>query len=83
MSERIILIPPTHEQSVYSFHIEKPLLSRFVEFLAGKGLSPWKPPVDLDKISENNEPLVQVDVESKSTHAMMEDLKKEFLGQED
>ncbi len=83
MSDSIILIPPTHEQSVHSFHIEEPLLSRFLEFLSGKGLSPWKPPVELDKNSENGEPLIQVDVESKSTPAMMEDLKKEFLDQKD
>ncbi|HEY1082795.1 MAG TPA: hypothetical protein VGE29_11060 [Prosthecobacter sp.] len=78
-TDPIILIPPTHEQSVYSFHVEEPLVTRFVEFLAQKGLSPWRPPVPLEKTGPNDEPLIQVDVESPATQAMMEDLKREFL----
>ncbi|SKB01000.1 hypothetical protein SAMN02745166_03281 [Prosthecobacter debontii] len=81
-TDPIILIPPTHEQSVYGFHVEERLLTRFLEFLEQKGLSPWRPPVPLDKNDANEQPLIQVDVESKATQAMMEDLKTEFLSQE-
>ena len=79
-TDSIILIPPTHEQSIYSFHIEEPLVTRFVEFLGQKGLKPWRPPVPLEKAGPNGEPLIEVDVESPSTQAMMEQLITEFLG---
>lgn len=78
-TDPIILIPPTHEQSVYSFHVEEKLLTRFLEFLEQKGLTPWRPPVNLEKENEDAESLVQVDIETEATHAMLEDLKAEFL----
>ncbi len=78
----IVLIPPTHEQSVHTFHVEEPLVTRFVEHLAQKGLTPWRPPSPLEKDSPDGAQLIQVEVETTSTQAMLQNLIDEFLGDE-
>lgn len=76
----ITLIPPTHEQSVFTFHVEESRVTRFVEFLEQKGLAPWRPPVALEKEDPAGDSLIQVEVESTSTQEMMQNLVDEFLG---
>ncbi|MBB5038713.1 hypothetical protein [Prosthecobacter dejongeii] len=82
MQESILLIPPTDEQSVFSFHLVESLLPRFITFLEQKNLTPWRTPTALDKTGPDGQPLYQVDVDSPATQAMMEDLRQEFLGDE-
>lgn len=82
MQESIILIPPTDEQSIFSFHLVESMLPRFVTFLEQKSLTPWRTPTSLDKTGPDGEALYQVDVDSPASHAMMEDLRQEFLGEE-
>lgn len=76
----ITLIPPDHEQSVFTFHVEEPLVHRFIEHLAHKGLVPWRPPVNVEKAAPDGEPLIQVEVDTASTEEMLQDLINEFLG---
>lgn len=78
----ITLIPPTHEQSVFAFHVEESLATRFIEHLEQKGLTPWRPPVPLEKEDAEGESIIQIEVESTSTQEMMQNLVDEFLGEE-
>lgn len=78
----IVLIPPTHEQSVFTFHVEEPLVTRFVEYLGQKGLTPWRPPTALEKSAPDGADLMQVEVETTSTQAMLQNLIDEFLSDE-
>lgn len=75
----ITLIPPTHEQSIFTFHVEEALLPRFLEYLRQKELSPWRPPVPLEKTDPQGATLIQVEVETPATQAMLQDLVDEFL----
>ena len=78
----IVLIPPTHEQTVYAFHVEEPLVTRFLEHLAQKGLTPWRPPFPLEKNAPDGAELIQVEIETTSTQAMLQNLIDEFLDDE-
>ncbi|MEN3943383.1 hypothetical protein WJU23_18930 [Prosthecobacter sp. SYSU 5D2] len=75
----INLIPPTHEQSVFTFHVEEPLANRFLDHLKQKGLEPWRPPVPLEKDAPDGEQVIQIEVETTATEEMLQDLIREFL----
>lgn len=79
----ITLIPPDHEQSVFTFHVEEPLVQRFLVHLGNKGLVPWRPPVNLEKEAEDGEAMVQIEVDTASTEEMLQDLVDEFLGKDE
>ncbi|TDU71172.1 hypothetical protein EI77_02294 [Prosthecobacter fusiformis] len=79
----IVLIPPTHEQSIFAFHVEEPLVRRFLEYLEQKGLTPWRPPAPLEKTAEDGADMIQIEVETKSTEGMLQDLINEFLHEEE
>lgn len=78
----INLIPPTHEQSVFTFHVEESLTTRFLEHLMLKGLTPWRPPVPLEKDAPDGEQIIQIEVETTATEAMLQDLINAFLNEE-
>ncbi len=78
--EKIVLIPPTHEQSVFSFHVEESLMPSFQEFLRGKGLTPWRPPVTLEnKQGPDGSQIIQIDFETDKKQSELEALAAEFL----
>lgn len=77
--ERIILLPPTHEQTTPSFHVEGGLAEDFVTFLKLKGHSPWQPPETLDKKGPDGRQLVEVTLEANTPLSALEQLQKEFL----
>ena len=74
----IVLIPPTHEQSVFSFHVEESLAPGFLAFLKAQGLTPWRPPVALDKDGADGEQLVQLEFESNLPQDQLEALVEEY-----
>ena len=78
----INLIPPTHEQSVFTFHVEEKLVNRFLDRLELKGLTPWRPPTPLEKDAPDGEQVIQIEVETTATEAMLQDLINEFLNDE-
>jgi hypothetical protein len=78
----IQLIPPTHEQSVFTFHVEERLATRLLEHLKVKGLEPWRPPAPLEKEAPDGEQIIQIEVETAATEAMLQDLIDEFLNEE-
>ncbi len=47
-TEEVILFPPTHEQSLPTFHVREDLRSRLVEFLGKEGFQLGEPPEHLD-----------------------------------
>lgn len=79
--EKIILLPPTHEQSTPSFHVEGSLADSFLEFLKTKGITAWQPPEKLDKQGPDNRRIVEIEIEANTSPAMLEGLIREFLSQ--
>lgn len=75
----IIVIPPTHEQSLYSFHVEAPQVTSFLEFLASKGITPWRPPVPLDKTAPDGQQEIQIEIDSESSQNTVQGWVDEFL----
>ena len=77
--EKIILLPPTHEQSTPTYHVEGQLSSAFIEFLEHKGVSIWQPPVVLEKRGPGDHPIVEIEIEAGTSVTMLEGLIPEFL----
>jgi hypothetical protein len=80
-SERIIIIPPTHEQSVFSFHVERDLADPFLRYLESKDLTPWRPPTAQPKTGPNGHEVtqIQIDVETVMPEASLRQLVADFL----
>lgn len=62
-SEDIILLPPTHEQSVYTFHVAEPLAEKFLKHLKNQGVSPWRPVTPQPKLAPDASPVVQIEID--------------------
>lgn len=77
--EELILIPPTHEQSLPSFHVAGNLAEPFIAFLRDKGISAWEPPLALDKKGPDSRRVVEIEVEADTPLDMLEGLIGEFL----
>ena len=77
--EKIIVIPPTHEQSTPSFHVEASLVEPFIHFLGEHGLTAWEPPEALDKEGPGPGGIVEIEIEADTPVARLERLKDEFL----
>lgn len=75
----IILIPPNHEQSTPSYHVEGPLASSFIEFLEEKAISIWQPPQLLEKRGPGGHPIVEIEIEAGTSVTRLEGLIPEFL----
>lgn len=77
--ERIILLPPTHEQSLPTFHVIGPISEDFLKFLEEKAVQVVQPPEVLEKRGPGDHPIVEIEVESGTAVAMLEGLIPEFL----
>ncbi len=79
--QKIILIPPTHEQSAPSFHVEGSQAGAFLEFLAGKGITAWQPPDIVGKRGPDHLPIVEIEIEAGTSPNRLEGLIGEFLAE--
>lgn len=77
--ERIILIPPNHEQTTPSYHVEGHIAPAFIQFLEDKGVTIWQPPQLLDKRGPGDHPIVEIEIEAGTSVPMLESLIREFL----
>jgi len=80
--QKIILIPPTHEQSTPSFHVEGSLAGAFLDFLSSKGITAWQPPEVMGKRGPDHQPIVEIEIEANTSEEMLEGLIEEFLTKE-
>jgi hypothetical protein len=79
-NQKIILLPPTHEQTPPSFHVEGSLAERFLAFLKSRGVEAWQPPEVLEKTGPDAQQTVEIAVEPETPLPHLETLMKEFLG---
>lgn len=75
-SEKLIVLPPTHEQSNPSFHVEARLAKQLLAFLERRGIRAWRPPERLEKPGPDGQPLVEIEVEASAS--ALEKLAGEF-----
>lgn len=79
-TQKIVLFPTTHEQSLPTFHVERVLALAFLTFLRDKGLDAWQPPEVLEKQGPDEQSLVEIAVEANTPNSLLEALMGEFLG---
>lgn len=79
--EPIVLIPPTHEQSTPSFHVQAALLKRFADFLRERGVNIVQPPEATGQTGPQAAPLAELEIESGTPLDELERLRGEFLAQ--
>ena len=60
--EKIILIPPNHEQSWPSFHVEESLLGALLAHLKANGIEPMQEPEPLGDLGPKGNSLFEVEV---------------------
>jgi hypothetical protein len=77
--EPIVLIPPTHEQSTPSFHVEDALFEPFIEFLESRGVRIAEEPEVLGRMGPHGSPLHEIEVEAGTPLPRLESLQREFL----
>jgi hypothetical protein len=80
--EQIILIPPTHEQSTPSFHVDASLSQQFIAFLKDKGITAWQPPEVLEKHAPESHHVVEITIEADTPVGFLESLIPEFFESE-
>lgn len=78
-TQKIVLFPPTHEQSLPTFHVERTLALAFLCFLRNKVLDAWQPPEVLDKQGPDQRNVVEISVEANVPLRLLEGLMAEFL----
>ncbi len=78
-TQKIVLFPTTHEQSLPTFHVERDLATAFLGFLGDKGLEAWQPPEVLEKPGPDERNVVEVAVEANTPNELLEGLIGEFL----
>lgn len=77
--EKIILLPPTHEQSTPSYHVEGNIAPAFIKFLEAKGVTIWQPPQVLEKRGPGDHPIVEIEIEAGTSTSLLEGLIAEFF----
>ncbi len=77
--ERIAIIPPTHEQSLFSFHVEQDLANSFLLHLKAQGLTPWRPPIVQEKEGPHGFGVTQIEVDTKRSQKDLEEMVAGFL----
>jgi len=77
--EKIILIPPTHEQTTPSFHVEGSLAEQFIGFLKSRGIEAWQPPEKLDTRGADTRRIIEIEIEAGTEMSFLENLRREFL----
>lgn len=77
--EQVIVIPPTHEQSNPSFHVQSSVAKDFIRFLGDRGIEAFEPVSKIDKSGEDGRRIVEIDIESETPVNKLEALASEFL----
>ena len=80
--QKIILLPPTHEQTLPAFHVEGCLADAFLAFLKEKGVEAFQPPETLEKRGPDHHRTVEISVEAGTSMNLLEKLMGEFLASE-
>ncbi|TLD71415.1 hypothetical protein FEM03_07765 [Phragmitibacter flavus] len=75
----IILIPPTHEQTVTTFHAEKSVAQAFLDYLKQNDVTPWRPPEEPEKSGPDGLQVVQIEVETSLSQERLQELMDTFL----
>jgi len=79
--EKIILLPPTHEQSTPSFHVAGTLETEFLSFLTSHGVVVAQPPEKLPKMGPDAREITEIRAEADTPVEKLEGLLKEFLAE--
>lgn len=77
--EQIILLPPTHEQSLPTYHVVGPISEDFIKFLEERSVPIQQPPHVLEKRGPGDHPIVEVLIEADTPVAQLEAFIPEFL----
>jgi len=80
--QKIILLPPNHEQTLPSYHVEGSLADVFLAFLKSKGVEAWQPPEVLEKRGPDALQTVEIGVEAETSMKLLQELMDEFLASE-
>jgi hypothetical protein len=81
-AQKIVLIPPTHEQSTPSFHVTDELLEPFMEYLGGHGIHiVGQPPEPLGPMGPQGCELDEIEIEEGTSMPKLETLMNEFLAE--
>ncbi len=81
-TEPIILISPTHEQSIFTFQLQKKWELHFLAFLKKRGITPWRSPATQDLEGPDGNSVVEVEVDVKESEEAMQRLLDEFKARE-
>jgi hypothetical protein len=76
--EKIILLPTTHE-SLPSFHVQRDLLSSFLDHLANCGIKVVEPPEPQGDSMQGTVPVIAVDVQEDTPISRLQEALDEFL----
>jgi hypothetical protein len=76
--EKIILLPTTHE-SLPSFHVQRELLSSFLDHLAKSGIKVVEPPEPQGDSNQGAVSVVGVDVQEDIPISRLQEALDEFL----
>jgi|GEM_PF-1019457 len=80
--QKIVLIPPTHEQSTPSFHVTDELLEPFMEYLDGHGIHIMgQPPEPLGPMGPQGCELDEIEIEEGTSMSQLEMLMNDFLAE--
>jgi len=77
-TENIVLFPPTHEQSLPSFHVQADLAGSFTAYLQKQGFELAEPNRALG-VQGSHDGLVEVLVSEGTSPALLETARKDFL----
>lgn len=77
--EQVIVIPPTHEQSNPSFHVQSSVAKDFIRFLGDRGIEAFEPVSKIDKSGDDGRRIIEIDIESETPVNKLEALADEFL----
>lgn len=75
----IILIPPTHEQTVFTFHAEKSVAPQFLDYLEQNDVTPWRPVEEPEKMGPDGLLVTQIEVDPKLGQERLQGLMDTFL----
>jgi hypothetical protein len=78
-SQKIILLPPTHEQSLPSFHLREDLLTGFLAYLEEHGFNVVEEPEPLGNLGPDSAPLIEVKIEANTPVDKLEAAMEDFL----
>jgi hypothetical protein len=81
-SQSIILIPPNHEQSWPSFHVEHKFLQPLLDHLKTYGIEPMQGPEPLGDIGPEGCVLYEVEVSDDYAVAELEGILLSFMEQQ-